>query len=91
MANEEEFLSEEKKLEIQNNSKKRLEEINSMLKNNKDLTQEQRDELETESVKLAGFLFSGKVSTKKQIVRLNIAVYVFIIIVVLAILYFLFW
>ena len=91
MTNEEDFLSEERKLEIQDNAKKRLEEINSMLKNNKDLTQEQRDELETESAKLAGFLFSGRVSTKKQIVRLNIAIYVFILIVVIAILYFLFW
>ena len=83
-------LSEEEKAKTQADAKEALAKITNELKTNKELTEEQRKELEIHSAKLAGVLLSGQLQSKSQKKRTLISGIVFVAVVVALIVY-LYW
>jgi flagellar biosynthesis/type III secretory pathway M-ring protein FliF/YscJ len=83
-------MSEEEKAKELSLVKETLSKVNNELKTNKDLTEEQKQELEIHAAKLAGVALSGQLQSKSQKKRTLISGIVFVAIVVALIVYFFF-
>ena len=83
-------MSEEEKAKELADAKEILAKITNELKTNKELTEEEKDELETHSAKLSGLLLSGQLQSKSQKKRTLISSIVFLAVVVGLIFYFFF-